>query len=176
MTLDCQEVEDRMAALLDAELSPGEAELVGRHLDACPSCAALLSRMEGQSFPRPTLPAVDAPGFWDRMESRLQAERREIEAVRAAEARAAETAGARPAWWRRELRLSPATVMLYAALLLLAFGLAAVQSLRVDRVQGDLAHMEQRMEREQRLAATPGPALPVEPVGALAQVPFRGSL
>lgn len=172
MRMDCHEVEDRMAAWLDAELSPGEAELIARHLEHCPACAATMRRMEAQAFPRLHLPDVGAPGFWDRMDAVLDREQeRRVEAEAAPAARAASGG-----WLRGEVRLPRATLLAYAALLVLAVGVAAWQGARATMATSSLAELELRVEREQRLAASPRAELPVEPVGLAAHTPFRGSL
>lgn len=172
MRMDCQEVVDRMAAWLDAELSPSEAELFANHLGGCAACAATMRRMEAQVFPRLALPDTRAQGFWDHLDIALDAER-----ARATADGAGDQPQALPtAWYRRDLRVPGGMAVLYAALLLLTVGVAAYQSARLSHADASVAALELEVEREQRLAATPDPQLPIAPVGLVSHTPFRGSL
>lgn len=173
MRMACHEVADRMAGWLDGELSPGEAELFARHVDACPRCADALRLLETQRFDPPRL-LVDPsrPGFWDGMDRALDQEWALVEAEQAARRIRPPTGP----WWRRELRLSGATAVAFAAALLLSLGLALWQAQALAEQGQALSRVEAQLEREQRLAATPRAAPPVEPVGLAAHTPFRGSL
>lgn len=168
MRMDCHEIGDRMAAWLDAELSPGEAELFARHVEGCEACEGLLRRMEAQRFVRPALPDPEALGHWARLDAAVAAEWRRQELERPPALRAAP-------WWRRELRLPGLAAGAYAAVLLLALGLAGWQTARLTQAETAVAQAEALLQREQRLAARPGAALPVEPVGLVSHTPYRGS-
>lgn len=173
MRMACHEVADRMAGWLDGELSPGEAELFARHVDGCPACRHTLRTLEAQRFEAPRL-AVDPgrPGFWDGMDRALDQEWARLDARQAETA----TGAAAGPWWRRELRLSAGAAVALAAAVVLTTGISLWQAQALARQERALAEVEARLEREQRLAATPRPSLPVEPVGLAAHTPFRGSL
>lgn len=156
MQVDCAEVEGHMAAWLDAELSPGETELFAQHLERCPDCAGLMRRMEAQVFPPIVVADTTVSGFWDAMDEAL--------------------AVADRGFSRREHRLPGAAAFLYAALLVLAVGLAAVQSVRAAKADAARLAMEQSLERQQRLSATASSEVPIEPVWLVSRGPFRGSL
>lgn len=76
MRLDCQDIADRAAPWLDQQLSPGETELVERHLDGCAACRERLELLSEQRFERPRLVQVEAPDFWRAMDDRLAQEDR----------------------------------------------------------------------------------------------------
>ncbi|NOY26636.1 MAG: zf-HC2 domain-containing protein [Oligoflexia bacterium] len=169
-----------MAAWIDAELSPGEAELFAQHLERCPDCALMTRRMEAQVFPPIAVVDTAVPGFWDAMDEGLamagsSALRGTLRSAQDSPQPGGVAATA-PGLLRRNLRLPGVAAFLYAALLVLAVGLAAVQSVRAANADAARLAMEQSLERQQRLSATASLDVSVEPVGLVAQGPFRGSL
>ncbi len=168
--MDCEEVRERIAGWLDGELSPGEAELFGRHLARCTGCTAEVERVEEQSFARPPLPDTDREGFWDQLDL---AAHRELDRVTA---EAAQASAQPPPPWRRELRLGPVQALAAAALLIAALGAATVQTVRAAQAQAALAELQVELDRQDRLAASPGSELPIEPYTVSVHTPFRGSL
>ncbi len=170
MRLDCQDIADRAAPWLDQQLSPGETELVERHLDGCAACRERLELLSEQRFERPRLVQVEAPDFWRAMDDRLAQEHERLLAERAA-------AGPTPtSWWKREIRLSGASLAAAAALALSLAGVSAWQAARAVQADAALASVQQELERERRLSASREPTLPREPVVLVSHLPYRGSL
>ena len=63
-----EHLDDRISALLDDELSPGDAASARAHLAACPTCRAELDAVGAARSWLRALPAVDPPfGFYERM-------------------------------------------------------------------------------------------------------------
>lgn len=109
--MNCQELRECVAPLLDGELEPEKVEEAAEHMDACPECAALVEKLA--SLPvRPAAPrAPTGPDFWDAMDRALAAEAERapslLERVRG--------------WFGTELRLSRGSALIYLLLLSLAF-------------------------------------------------------
>lgn len=170
MRLDCQDIAERVAPWLDQQLSPGETELMERHLDGCAACRDRIERVAEQRFERPRLALIEAPGFWEAMDGRIAGEHERLLDERAA-------AGPSSApWWKREVRLSRASIAAAAALALTMAGLSTWQAARVVQADAALASVQQELERERRLSASREPSLPREPVVLVSHLPYRGSL
>lgn len=167
MPMSCQDVRDRFAPWLDQELSPGDEELCAQHLHGCEACATELSRLDGQRFFPPELPDLEGPDFWGPMDRALDGAWGGLQPDRAAPT---------PPWWRKERRLSGTQALALAVAMLLAIGLAAAQSWQLAEVNARADALQARLDREARLSAVPGPALPLEPHAVAAHTPFRGSL
>jgi len=163
----CSEVQDRIAGWLDGELGPSEAELFARHLDACAACATEVARVERQTFGLGATPDTSAPGFWDGLDAAVMRELDEVEGASVGEATTA------PAQW--SLRLTRTQLVALAALLVLAIGLAGVQTARIAASQAEVAALQQALRHEQRADAMQT-TLPVEPVTVAVHSPYRGSL
>lgn len=165
--MHCDAVVDRLAALLDEELAPGEVELVGRHIETCPDCAGLMDRMAAQRFSQPELVVLERPDFWGPMDAALD------RAWADHEAPALQAAPAPPPWYRRELRLPAGVALLYAAGMLLALGLAGALWQEASDAHAQVAELQGVVDDQSALASTP---LPVEPVSFVSRAPYRGSL
>ena len=70
----CRDVEMCAAALLDAQLSPAEEEMVEEHLEHCDACAEMISAMDAQRLKPPRLQILQENDYWEEMDAVLQAE------------------------------------------------------------------------------------------------------
>ena len=70
----CREVEACAAALLDAQLSPSEEEMVEEHLERCDSCADLVDAMDAQRIKPPRIQLIQQNDYWEEMDAVLQSE------------------------------------------------------------------------------------------------------
>lgn len=154
--MDCNAIADRVAAYLDDELSRSEREVFEEHLESCEQCQQVVERVAAVDLsPPPPLPAVGAPGFWDRMDRAL-----EVELSRPATTEQPRPVGSRRLWsW--ELRVSAPVVLAYAAFLLLAIGWSFANLKRAQTAENALIDMEEMVQREQR--RNPQPAQAVVP-------------
>lgn len=62
--MDCREVQDRLSAYLDGELTPPMAEDVGKHLEQCTDCSAECSAFRGISNLSAPLKSLSARDHW----------------------------------------------------------------------------------------------------------------
>lgn len=168
--MDCQTVQDLSIAFLEGELSPGESELVGEHLELCEACAERLALLDEQSddlaaLPPPPDPRLDQPGFWDRMDGAL--------------AKEAEHALAPPPppvpLWRRPLQVSPLGLIAYAAALALAVGWGWLQQQEAVHATAQAEALGAELEQERRLAAQPPTPVRVEQYRPVSYTPRRGT-
>ena len=95
----CRDVELCAAALLDAQLSPAEEELVEEHLEHCDACAEMIDAMDAQRLKPPRLQILQENDYWEEMDAVLQAELDKAEL--------------------EQPKLSKQSIVLYAAILLL---------------------------------------------------------
>ena len=97
---DCQHYEALIAERLFGDLAPEEAERLGRHLEVCPDCRALLHDMEVtlQITAARVRPEPSA-AFWQGYDDRLAARIRQEEQRRA-------PLGHVATWWRETGRLN----------------------------------------------------------------------
>lgn len=177
MSMECHEVHDLVAAWLDDELSPGQRELMDRHLERCEACAGLVAALAEQDLRPPPAPDTAAPGFWDALEARLAAEQAVSAEAGPVPAAAAPSSAASSSM----LQLRPVVVALYAALLLLSLGFAGFQSWRVAASTSQVQALQVELDHYQRLEARSQPNLPVEAVPietmpVAVHTPYRGSL
>ena len=70
----CREVEACAAALLDAQLSPAEEEMVEEHLERCDRCADLIDAMDAQRIKPPRIQLIQQNDYWEDMDAVLQSE------------------------------------------------------------------------------------------------------
>ena len=69
----CRDVEICAAALLDAQLSPAEEEMVEEHLEHCDACAQMIDAMDAQRLKPPRLQILQENDYWEEMDAVLQA-------------------------------------------------------------------------------------------------------
>jgi len=147
--MNCTDVTERIAAHLDGQLSPGESELVGLHLDGCPDCHALTEALMAQDFDPLSQEEKDqgcsADGFWDSMDVALKRELEGIGPVDAAPGR----------WRGRRVGLPVSVVLAYAAAMLLAVVWGLQNMDRADSAEVAVKELERQLEQEARLAAEP---------------------
>lgn len=131
----CRDVESCAAALLDGQLSPGEEELVGEHLEQCCACAELIDAMEGQRLIPPRIQLIEETEYWDDMDAVLQAEldRAELEK--------------RPV-------LSKQLIFVYAAVLLLSLIWGWHQRQRANHLERIVYTQQQTLEQLERLSTS----------------------
>lgn len=118
--VDCRKVRDRISALVDGELSPGESSQFEDHIDQCEVCSSLRSQFEAQGqalrlLPPETDPRLAAPEFWAPMDAVLSEEMDRIER----ETESGELHQS-TAWGRRRYSVPLPAVMAYAGALALA--------------------------------------------------------
>lgn len=70
----CRDVELCAAALLDAQLSPAEEEMVEEHLEHCDACAEMIDAMDAQRLKPPRLQILQENDYWEEMDAVLQEE------------------------------------------------------------------------------------------------------
>jgi anti-sigma factor RsiW len=151
--MNCPEITERLAAFLDGQLAPAEAEQVGEHLSGCTPCHQLCDAMMGQDFAPMSAQERDAgcagEGFWDAMDGVLD---KELSAMAPA------AAGRTPA----RLGVPMSVAMAYAAALLLAVAWGYQHMARADEAEATAKELQTQLEQERRLAAEPRstPGLP----------------
>ena len=70
----CRDVEVCAAALLDAQLSPAEEEMVEEHLEHCDACAEMIDAMDAQRLKLSRLQIMlQENDYWEEMDAVLQA-------------------------------------------------------------------------------------------------------
>ncbi len=100
--MNCREVQTRITAWQDQELSPGEHTQVTEHFRRCAPCRSLEARL-ARVTPKPFLDAPETD--WSRLEDAIDEEW------------ARPHAPAAPRWWQRTHSLPRGAVALYAAAL-----------------------------------------------------------
>lgn len=108
----CSDIQERLGAHVDGELSADERHLVLRHVETCASCQEEHARLSELAAQLATPPIATLPdGMWDAIEGRLAAAQPTIPAAQNAHVRGA-------------AKISFPRPLLAAAMLLLAVGLA----------------------------------------------------
>ena len=152
--MNCGQVTERLAAFLDGQLAPAEAEILAGHLHGCTPCHQVCDAMMAQDFAPMTADEMDAgcsaPGFWDAMDSALEAE--------------LDGLAPRSVPGGRGVRVGlPVSVALaYAAAFLLAVAWGYQHMERADSAEAAAQRLQEQLEQERRLAADP-PATPGVP-------------
>ena len=170
--MDCTSVTTRVAAFLDGELGPAEAEQFAAHLEGCSACMRIVIRLERQEFTPLDESAREAicsrDGFWGDMESVLDTHLDQMVL--------AKTAPSGP-WFARRLALPVPMVAAYAAALVLAVVWGVQQQERATSAEMASDHLGQQLESERRLAAQPTvPTTPAtETYKAVNYTPERGT-
>jgi anti-sigma factor RsiW len=73
----CKDAERRLGRFLDDRLEPGLRTAVADHLVACPGCGRLAEDERAlRALLRQAPGAEPEPGFWDRLQPRIRAEKR----------------------------------------------------------------------------------------------------
>lgn len=104
----CKDAERRLGRFLDDRLEPALRTAVAEHLAACPGCGRLADDERAlRSLLRQAPGAEPDPGFWDRLQPRLRAEKKLVPLI---------------LWERWCLRAVP----VFMALVLLIVGLVAL--------------------------------------------------
>jgi anti-sigma factor RsiW len=109
--MNCQELRECVAPLLDGELDAHQEAAAAEHLDSCEACAALVERLAAVPIRPVPQQAPANPAFWDAMDQALDAEA----------GRAPGTLERVRGWLRGELRISRGMAVAYLVLLLAAF-------------------------------------------------------
>jgi len=78
---DCEQVQDRLGAWIDGELSPTDSESVGNHLGGCADCRTAQQRLEKMNSALRRVLAADADKieftpFWQNVEQGIKEKRR----------------------------------------------------------------------------------------------------
>jgi anti-sigma factor RsiW len=151
--MKCVQITERLAAYLDGQLAPAEAEQVGEHLYSCTPCHQLCDALMAQDFSPMSeddkAAGCAAAGFWSAMDDALETE---------LQALSPNTGGS-----KRTTRLPMTVLMAYAAAVLLAVAWGYQQMERADAAEASASHLLQQLEQERRLAAEPqsAPGVPV---------------
>ena len=149
--MDCVTTHERIAAFLDGELAPAEAEQVQGHIDRCPTCASMMKSLQEQCF-RP-LSAVEktavcsAQGFWDEMDAVLCVEMDDIPGERVVRVHA---------WYNRRVGLPAPMIAAYAAAMMLAVVWGMQQRERALAAEVSAEHLGQQLEAERQMVVQPG--------------------
>jgi anti-sigma factor RsiW len=152
--MNCPEITERLAAFLDGQLAPAEAEQVGEHLSKCTPCHQRCDAMMGQDFAPMSAEEREAgcasEGFWDTMDEVLDKELCAMAPAGAPRARA------------RLGGVPMSVAMAYAAALLLAVTWGYQHMARADEAEATAKELQTQLEQERRLAAEPRstPGLP----------------
>ncbi len=109
--MDCKDLRDRLAPLLDGELTADEERQVAQHLESCAACLDLVDRLSVVPLPPVASGAPHAPEFWNSMDRVLEEEA----------GRPLPTMARTKAWVQGEVRLSRGMALGYLLLLLAAF-------------------------------------------------------
>ena len=109
--MDCSELHERIAPLLDGELGPAEERAAYEHIEHCEACAALVERAAMVPLPGRAAPVPESPDFWAAMDRALEEEAR----------RPTSWPRRLRGWWSAEVRVSRGAVALYLGLLAAAF-------------------------------------------------------
>jgi anti-sigma factor RsiW len=164
--MKCPEITERLAAFLDGQLAPAEAEQVGEHLSKCTPCHQLCDAMMGQDFAPMSAEERDAgcagEGFWDAMDAVL-----DEELCVMAPATTGKT-GAR-------FGVPTSVAMAYAAALLLAVAWGYQHMARADEAEVMAHELQTQLEQERRLAAEPRSTPGVPAYRPVAYTPQRAT-
>lgn len=147
--MDCVVVQTRVAAFIDGELAPAEAEQFALHIERCGVCAQVVIQMEAQAFMPLTAREKEAvcgsPDFWSDMELGLC---EELDAVAA-------SCGTVKPWYARQVGLPMPMVAMYAAAMLLAIAWGLQQQERAEMAEVSAEHLGKQLEEERRVVVQP---------------------
>ena len=148
--MDCVVVKSRIAAFLDGELAPAEAEQFSIHIERCEPCAQIVIRLEAQRFlplsSQEKSSICNGSGFWGKMDAKLCSEMDQmtVEGVLVVSP-----------WYSRRVGLPAPMLMAYAAAMLLAVAWGMQQRERAMSAEVSAEHLGKQLEQERRLAAQP---------------------
>ena len=148
--MDCLTTQERVAAYLDGELAPSEAEQFATHVEQCAVCAGILKSIQAQCFQ--PLSAVEraavcgSSDFWEDMDAVLCAELDEKAGGQAVRVRA---------WYSRRVGMPTPMVMAYAAAMMLAVAWGMQQRERALAAEVSVEHLGHQLEAERRVVSQP---------------------
>lgn len=152
--MNCGQVTERLAAYLDGQLAPAEAEQLADHLHGCTPCHQICDAMMAQDFaPMSAQEMADgcgADGFWDAMDTALEAEL------------CAMSPKSHSAQGGARMGLPLTVAVAYAAAFLLAVAWGYQHMERADSAEAAAQSLQEQLEQERRLAADP-PTVPGVP-------------
>ena len=153
--MNCGQVTERLAAYLDGQLAPADAEHLAEHLHGCTPCHQICDAMMTQDFAPLSAEEMEAgcsaDGFWDAMDTALESELSGLSAQ-----------GARSGMGGARMGLPVTVAVAYAAAFLLAVAWGYQHMERADSAEAAAQLLQEQLEQERRLAADP-PAVPGVP-------------
>ena len=149
--MDCVKTHERIAAFLDGELAPSEAEQISAHIERCPTCSTMLKSLSDQRF-RPLssdekATICSSQGFWDDMDAVLCVQMDQMATPPSIRVHA---------WYNRRIGLPAPMVAAYAAAMLLAVVWGMQQRERALAAEVSAEHLGQQLEAERQLVVQPG--------------------
>jgi len=151
--MDCVTTHERIAAFLDGELAPSEAEQFSKHVELCSTCLLMLKELQSQCFKPLTVDekasVCSSQGFWDDMDAVLCVQMDQVSGEQSMRVHA---------WYSRRVGLPTPMIAAYAAAMLLAVVWGMQQRERALAAEVSAEHLGEQLEAERRLVAQPGPA------------------
>lgn len=142
--VSCEAVLQKSAAWLDEQLSPGEMELIGMHLEHCSACAEHLSRLDDVDL-RPLRIHHSHPSrrsnYWESMDQALN---KEMDVLHSG------TSGGRSIF-----SLNKGAMLVLAASFLFTLFWGLQQQDHVVELQTQIELQKREIERMERMYATP---------------------
>jgi anti-sigma factor RsiW len=164
--MQCEEVEERLVALQDDELSPSEREQVVEHLDHCHACRGLERRLRlATPFPGLVVPPHIQARLDDRLDTSVLlelADRPSQPAPRGAVARARR-------WLDAETEVSRVVVLAAAAMLVTTLGWGVTNWWSLAHLQAEMAQRAEVVIPPARTAS--GAEIPAEQFRPAAYTP-----
>ncbi len=174
--MDCDTLQELLVPFLENELSPSQHELAAHHLETCPCCSDLASRISSQDTALASLapepdPRLSNPSFWAPLNAA-------VDAAWEAQAPTQDKPADSPVPPQRELRVTPLGLIGYAAALLLA--LAWGWSNHLDAQQATAEANALRAEQSAQPPSAPArvqglPARNTQPYQPVRYTPRRGT-
>ena len=171
--MDCVTTHERVAAYLDGELAPAEAEQVAIHIEQCSTCANMVKSLQAQCFKPLSASEKEfvcaRQDFWDDMDAVLCVQMDEMAGGRAVRVRG---------WYSHRVGMPAPMVMAYAAAMVLAVAWGMQQRERALAAEVSIEHLGQQLEAERRAVAQPVVPQQAQPSGKIKVVtytPQRGT-
>ncbi len=146
--MDCRQLRECVAPLLDGELEPELEARAAAHLEVCSECAALVEKLATIPVHSMAASPPQDPAFWDAMDQALTEEAERPEGPRRRLV----------AWLHGEVRLSRGVVLVYLALLGLAFAWHLLRD--PTPTPASMAAQPQAVEPAPAPSEAPAPARP----------------